>query len=400
MIDPMNLTDDEFEAYMNSGELEKLEETEELTVETFDEPEEEEVEESTEDEELEQPEDVIVDDSDDEVTDEEDDYTEEEDSEGETVDQPEADEEQSEDEVEETELEITKVQKTKYRANGEDFEFSDQEIKEQFAAVFGKAKNYDKKMQELAPDRRKLSALKDENISDDDLNLMIDAFKGNKDALATMLKKGELDAFDLETPEEGYKPNTYGKDEVQQTVASITAAISKDVEYGTTERVIDTLWDNASRDIIRRDLTRTDITEENPSIIEALHRDIKSGMYAKVAPAAKALKAQDGGINSDIYYYITAGKPIADKMKAEREAMLAPTPVAPVVKAKPVVDPAVKAAKAKVASQAKLKSASSKRKAAVPSKGGTGKSDVVDYLDIDNVSDDEFEAYMEEKLKG
>ena len=71
----------------------------------------------------------------------------------------------------------------KFKANGQDFEFSDEEILDQFETVFGKAMDYTQKMQKIAPYRKMISALEQEGVTHDALNLALDALKGDKGAM-------------------------------------------------------------------------------------------------------------------------------------------------------------------------------------------------------------------------
>jgi hypothetical protein len=59
---------------------------------------------------------------------------------------------------------VAEVVKRKFKANGQDFEFSDAEIMDQFEGVFGKAMDYTQKMQKMAPYRKMISALEEESI--------------------------------------------------------------------------------------------------------------------------------------------------------------------------------------------------------------------------------------------
>ncbi len=211
------MTDEEFEAYMNqemaneaSGGSDEIE---------VDVPEEEPIEEeetTTEEEveDLEQPEadpaQGTEEDSNEETETEEadEDDTEEEDSET-----PGEDEEQTEDEVEDEEVESEEdsekdsdepeesqdeqevaEQVHKLRANGMDIEVTTDEA----LVLASKGMDYTKKMQEIAPWRKTISALKDQNLSHTDVNTMIDVMKGDKNAIAALLKKADIDPLDLD----------------------------------------------------------------------------------------------------------------------------------------------------------------------------------------------------------
>lgn len=192
----------------------------------------------------------------------------------------------------------------KFKANGQEFEFTDNEIMEQFEQVFGKAMDYTQKMQQIAPFRKMISALETEGVTSEQLNTAIDALKGNKDALKDLLEKNNIDPYDLaddeETGKNPYQPTDYGKNDVQLNIEEVARAISSDPEYKITVDVIDRQWDQESRTAFA----------SNPSLITGLHADIKSGVFDRVAPAAMKMKVLDGNTKSDIEYYMAAGQQV------------------------------------------------------------------------------------------
>lgn len=200
----------------------------------------------------------------------------------------------------------------KFRANNQDFEFSQEEVLAQFETVFGQAMNYTQKMQKIAPYRKMISALEQEGVSQDSLNLALDALKGDKGAIKQLLEKNKLDAYDLTSDEEGetapYQPTNYGKDETSLEIEEITGRIQGDKEFAITSDVIDNQWDASSRQQIAA----------NPNMITGLHNDIKSGLYDKVAPLAMKMKVLDGNVKkSDIEYYMLAGQQLAQTIEEE-----------------------------------------------------------------------------------
>jgi len=204
--------------------------------------------------------------------------------------------------------ESQEIAKRIFKANGQEFEFTQDEIMDQFEVVFGQAMNYTQKMQQIAPYRKMISALESEGVSSEQLNVAIDALKGNKQALQALLDANKIDPFDLTDEDEQkdpYRPTDYGKNEVQLGIEDVANAISKDPEYQITVDVIDRQWDQGSRQAFAT----------NPQLIQGLHNDIKSGVYDKVAPAAMKMKVMDGNAKSDIEYYMLAGQQIAQEQQ-------------------------------------------------------------------------------------
>lgn len=297
-----------------------------------------------------------------EDSDEEDPETESEDEESEGADESQPDEE------EESEPKVEEVKSTSYKvkANQMEFDLSVDEL----VKLAPKALDYTKKMQEIAPWRKSISALKESGMGEQDVNLMIDVLKGDKAAIAEVLKRTQVDPLDLDTDaKEAYVPNQYGTDEATARIEEIVSQIRREPEYMITEQVIDETWDSKSRTIIAK----------NPDMITGLHLDVKSGVYQQIAPMALKMKALDGGRLADVEYYIEAGREFYAK-QAPVEAEV----VKQVVAQKQVEE-----------RQADIKEMSSKRKAASPTKRMSGKRDVIDYLSDD---DESYEEWYKQKI--
>lgn len=287
----------------------------------------------------------------------------------------EADSDAEEDPNKETSAEEAEVKIHKFSANGQDFEFTEEEMVEQFASVFGKAADYTNKTKALAPYRKMVSALESEDITTEQLNLAIDALKGNKDALQELLKRGDVDALDIDTDaEEAYQPKVFGKTDVQIDIEEVTKNISGDEEYPMTVNVIDQQWDDDSREAL----------SSNPEMIQGLHNDIKSGMYAKVAPIAMKMQVTDRNAKSSLEYYMLAGQQI---LEAEQESGATEESG----KAKDEKAQTVDEKFDKASSEANRKRSSSSTRQRSDRKG------VIDYLDDDN--DEEFDAWYKKTME-
>jgi len=210
----------------------------------------------------------------------------------------------------EGDAEEASAETVKFRANGQDFEFTQEEIMQQFETVFGQAANYTQKMQKIAPYRKMISALEQEGVTHDNLNLALDALKGDKGAIKKILENNKLDSYDLTSEDETaapYLPTNYGKDETSLEIDEVISTIRNDEEFPITRDIIDDQWDSESRQVIAK----------NPSYITGLHNDIKAGIYDKVAPAAMKMKVLDGNTKSDIEYYMIAGEQFRVALEAE-----------------------------------------------------------------------------------
>ena len=335
---------------------------------------------------MEQP----VEDSDDDLTidDGDEEVVTDEPVEADEVDEPAEVEDEPTDETKEEELEeIAEVQKVKFKANGREYEFTEEEMKSQFPKIFGQAMDYTKKTQALKPWRKTIDALEQARLGHDDVSLMIDVLRGDKDAIAEVVKRAGVDTLELDPENSRYVPKDYGRDETALAIKDVVDEISADKEYETTHRILSRDWDDNSF----REMTK------DPELIKQLHIDVKSGMFDKVQPIADKMKLVDRGRQSDLDYYKMAAVEFfkeqaetqrryeaIEQQRLDREAKLARQAEVNKVKAAQVT-------REKVVEKAE------QRKAAAPVKSNAGTKKVVDYLDDSDEAYEEWYKQMEAK---
>ncbi len=319
--------------------------------------------------------------------DEDEDYSEEEleDSDADTPDgEAEDDETKPTEDKKDSESETQKAQNLTFKANGQEYNFTEQEIKDQFPRIFGQAMDYTKKMQAIKPYRKTIDAIEQADLKHEDINLMIDVLKGDKDAVAEVLKRTGIDALDLDSEESKYVAKDYGRDESALELQDVIDEINKDEAYAVTSNIIGKQWDENSWSEM----------SSNPKLIKQLHVDVQSGMYDTIAPIMNKMKVFDGGSKSDLEYYKDAAKAYFSEKSVEEGN-------------KQVQEESNRLSKLeadKAASEAKrletirkdeakrkaTKTASSKRKAAAPTRSKSAPSKVIDYLDDDDENFDEW----------
>ena len=312
-----------------------------------------------------------------EVEDDSDTENEDADESAETEDEQTDNTEKDSDEVVQPTQEILKV-----KANGQDYEFTLDEMKSQFGSIFAKAQDYTKKTQALKEYRKTIDIVQNAGLSDNDLNLFADVLKGDKDAIAAVLKRTGVDALDLDVENVNYAPKNYGRNDTELAIKDIVDDISADKEYVITHNILEKQWDSKSREKFI----------EDPNMIKGLHIDVKSGLYDKLNPIMQKLKIYDGATRSDLDYYFMAHKQFMDSQrdassKAEKAELARVENQAKVAEAEKV-----STVKAKMAQQTATKEASVKRKAAAPTKKAVGTSKI-NYLN-DDPSDDEVEEWF------
>ncbi len=267
-----------------------------------------------------------------------------------------------------TSAELSEVRK--YKANGQEYEFTVKEILDQFGVVFGKSVDYTQKTQKIAPYRKMISALEQEEITHEQLNVAIDALKGDKGAIKQLIDSHGIDSYDL-SEEQAYTPNSYGSDELTLNLQETVDRINKDPEYATTSQVVQN-WDRNSQSSFAN----------NPHFLEGLHNDIKTGLYAKLAPAVAKMKVLDGNTKSDLEYYMLAGQ----QYRAQQEKAEQATSNVEALNAK---------SKAVIEESDKASSEASKKRLASNTSTRIDKS-VTNYLDDD---DEKFDEWYKNLIK-
>lgn len=417
-MDLENATDAEFEAYMNSGQLdtdvpeeqepEPIEEEAGTQTEVVESAEEIKEEEVITPEATEQPNTDSENAAEEEVTTEakEEDPKEDETEAAESTDETEGDKSEASEEVktksEDDVLSTYLETKTKVRGIGAEFEFSNKEKLETFDKVYAQAMDYTKKTQELAKHRKRISAMDELGITDDQFNTMLDVLKGDKDAITSVLKQTGVDAIDLDTEQElNYTPGNYGKSNVELDIKEAYETIDADPEGQITRNVIANQWDDASRDQMVSGMTLPNGKKlSTKELIAGLHEDVKKGKYNRVYPEAVKLQIADGGKKSILDYYIEAGAVVTtqdiQQEQAKQQAEL-------VAKQKAEAEAKIIAeVKAKQKKEADAKADAEKRKAAGVTQTTPTTNSGTDYLaGLDNpgLTDEEFMKLMEKQVK-
>ena len=339
---------------------------------------------------LEQPEmdsdnDLVVDDTEDTETEANSEETESTPDEG-----TEVAEEQTEEDDAETVPEVTETPVHKFKANGKEYTFTPEEMMSQFPKIFGQAMDYTKKTQALKPWRKTIDAIESANLNHDQINLMIDVFKGDKNAIAEVMRRTGVDALDLDTENNVYTPKDYGRDDTALAIKDIVDEISSDKEFSITQQILNKEWDDRSFSELTRD----------PELIKLLHIDVKSGTYDKVQPIAEKLKVFDRGRKSDLEYYKqAAGEYFREVDEAQRREQ-AMEEQRQLREAKAARQAELERVRTTQAKQEAVKTQAVARKAAAPTKSNAGtKKSVTDYLDeSDEAYDDWYKRNVLDKM--
>lgn len=313
-----------------------------------------------------------------------------EDTEGTPDEGPEVTEEQTEENDEEVAPDVTETPVHKFKANGKEYTFTPEEMMSQFPKIFGQAMDYTKKTQALKPWRKTIDAIESANLSHDQINLMIDVFKGDKNAIAEVMRRTGVDALDLDTENNVYTPKDYGRDDTALAIKDIVDEISSDKEFSITQQILNKEWDDRSFSELTRD----------PELIKLLHIDVKSGTYDKVQPIAEKLKVFDRGRQSDLEYYKQAAGEYFREVNESQRREQAMEEQRQLREAKAARQAELERVRTTQAKQEAVKTQAVARKAAAPTKSNAGtKKSVTDYLDeSDEAYDDWYKRNVLDKM--
>jgi len=140
---------------------------------------------------------------------------------------------------------------------------------------FKRGMNYTQKMQELAPHRKNMYLMQENNLSTEDLALLAEAKKGNKNAIAKLLNDVKVDPLDIE-------PN----DAEKYTQPDIDVDISKKEFEQVSQNI---LADEQNAPIVENALQTMpndmyEMVYGDPTKMTALYEDVKKGVYQQVMP--------------------------------------------------------------------------------------------------------------------
>lgn len=177
------------------------------------------------------------------------------------------------------------------KANGKEYDMSIDELKQ----MASKGMDYVKKTTALKPYRTMIAAMEQNGLSAEDINLLIDLKKGNKEAIAKIVSDSKINVYDIPDSSD-YTPTEYRVHESQLDMKEMIADISKDSEFSRTSDIYSKLDENSKTAI-----------SNNPAMLAGLHQDIKSGLFDQVLPYAEKRAMIDGYSQPFLKYYMEAG---------------------------------------------------------------------------------------------
>ena len=192
--------------------------------------------------------------------------------------------------------------------------------------------NYTRKMQALAPQRKLLMMLENNNLLDEGkLSFLIDIEKKNPAAIKQLIKDAGIDPRDIDlddTNETPYLRGNHGVSDQEAGFRTTLDELSSNPEGKATLQVIQTQWDQASKDMLWT----------SPDAMTVIHEQRQNGIYDRVSAEVERLRIL-GQIPANVPF-LQAYKVLGDKLASEGKLDDIIKPVAqpepPVVEKTPV----------------------------------------------------------------
>lgn len=227
---------------------------------------------------------------------------------------------------------------------------------------FKKGMNYTQKMQEIAPHRKDMNIMMENGLTTADLNLLIEAKGGNKDALGKLLANAEVDPLDVEVEDKAnYEPKDYAKEVPNVEMEQVKSDILQDQEFSPQ---VENALQSMPEDMY-------EMVSGGASKMNALYSDVKSGLYAKAMPEVIKQQSLYGKTEPTIDTYLKVAQQFIGKAPQEE------------VKAPPVNNTELNAKR--------------KNAATTPQSKPSGKKSLIKE-DLDSLSDEDFEKEFQKMV--
>lgn len=188
------------------------------------------------------------------------------------------------------------------KANGKTIELKDPKEAIQLMQM---GANYTRKMQALAPHRKVLMMLENNNLLDEgQLAFAIDlVVKKDPEAIKKLLKDAKVDPLEIDTNvEPTYREGNHRVSDDEAAFVTALDDLRSNQGGNDTLKVINDHWDQASKDVLWKD----------PSVMQVIHEQRVSGVYDRVAAEVERQKTL-GAIPAQVPF-LQAYKMVGDQL--------------------------------------------------------------------------------------
>ena len=173
---------------------------------------------------------------------------------------------------------------------------------EEAIALMQQGANFTRKMQELAPHRKLIQMLQNNDMLDEgQLSYAIDLVKKNPEAIKKLIKDSGIDPMDIDVNAEvQYKEGNHRVSDAEVRFNTELGDLKSSPEGNATLGVIHQTWDDASKQALF----------ETPGLMGTIHQQRESGIYTRIVDEMEHLKTL-GKIGADVPF-IHAYKAVGD----------------------------------------------------------------------------------------
>ena len=158
-----------------------------------------------------------------------------------------------------------------FKANGKMVEVRSPE---EAVALMQMGANYTRRMQEIAPHRKVLLMLENNNLLDEGkLSYLIDLDKKNPEAIKKLVKDAGIDPLDIDTSAEpAYREGNHRVSDAEAAFRVVLDDLSSNENGKQTLQVINSTWDQASKELLW----------ENPGVMNIINQQREIGVYDRI----------------------------------------------------------------------------------------------------------------------
>ena len=135
--------------------------------------------------------------------------------------------------------------------------------------------NYTRKMQDIAPYRKVLLMLENNQLLDEDkLSYLIDLDKKNPEAIKKLVKDAGIDPIDIDIEEEStYRTGNHRVSDEEAAFRGVLDELGSNPNGKETLQLINTQWDQASKEVLWT----------QPEVMQVIHEQRSNGIYDRIA---------------------------------------------------------------------------------------------------------------------
>jgi hypothetical protein len=161
---------------------------------------------------------------------------------------------------------------TPFKANGKQIELRSTDEAIQLMQM---GANYTRKMQDMAPHRKTLLMLENNQLLDPDkLSFLIDLNNGNPAAIQKLMKDKGVDPMSIDTEQESnYLGGNHKVSDEEANFRTTLDELNSNQEGKATLQSINSTWDQASKEVLWKE----------PQLMQVIHEQRESGIYDRIS---------------------------------------------------------------------------------------------------------------------